>query len=76
MGLIELVRGMATSDETFEASQRLAGHLGKTTCVSLVRGSPPLLCGLSVSLQLRTAAPLQRRRLCSCVPPSRHTAAI
>lgn len=37
MGLIELVRGMATSDETFEASQRLAAHLGKTTCVSQVR---------------------------------------
>ncbi|PRW33847.1 3-hydroxybutyryl- dehydrogenase [Chlorella sorokiniana] len=34
MGLIELVRGMATSDETYEASQRLASHLGKTTCVS------------------------------------------
>ncbi len=39
MGLIELVRGMATSDETFEASQRLAAHLGKTTCVSQVCGS-------------------------------------
>jgi hypothetical protein len=36
MGLIELVRGMQTSDDTFEATQRLAAHLGKTTCVSLV----------------------------------------
>lgn len=36
MGLIELVRGLQTSDETFEATQRLATHLGKTTCVSLV----------------------------------------
>lgn len=38
MGLIELVRGLQTSDETFEAAQRLATHLGKTTCVSQVRG--------------------------------------
>ncbi|PSC70272.1 3-hydroxybutyryl-dehydrogenase [Micractinium conductrix] len=34
MGLIELVRGMQTSDETFEATQALAAHLGKVTCVS------------------------------------------
>jgi 3-hydroxyacyl-CoA dehydrogenase len=37
MALIELVRGLQTSDETFEATQRLAVHLGKTTCVSLDR---------------------------------------
>ncbi len=36
MGLVELIRGMQTSDETFEATQLLAMHLGKTTCVSLV----------------------------------------
>ena len=36
MGLIELVRGMQTSDETFEATQALAAHLGKVTCVSQV----------------------------------------
>ena len=36
MGLIELVRGMQTSDDNFEATQRLAAHLGKATCVSLV----------------------------------------
>jgi hypothetical protein len=37
MSLIELVRGIQTSDETFEATQRLATHLGKTTCVSADR---------------------------------------
>ncbi|KAL4435183.1 hypothetical protein ABPG77_001865 [Micractinium sp. CCAP 211/92] len=37
MGLVELIRGMQTSDETFEATQLLAMHLGKATCVSLDR---------------------------------------
>lgn len=37
MGLVELVRGMQTSDEAFEASQRLIAHLGKTTGVSIDR---------------------------------------
>lgn len=34
MGLIELVRGMGTSEATFEASMALAARLGKQTCVS------------------------------------------
>ena len=37
MALVELVRGIQTSDETFDATQRLAAHLGKTTCTSLDR---------------------------------------
>lgn len=45
MGLVELIRGMQTSEETFEATQRLATHLGKTTCVSLV--GPGFFCSLS-----------------------------
>lgn len=56
MSLIELVRGIQTSDETFEATQRLALHLGKTTCVSLVgqgrEGAPrcAVLCSCSSML--------------------------
>ena len=34
MGLVELVRGMQTSDATFEASRRLIAHLGKIVGVS------------------------------------------
>lgn len=34
MGLVELVRGMQTSDATFAASRRLAAHLGKSSCES------------------------------------------
>ena len=34
MGLVELVRGMATSDATFAATLQLAERLGKQTCVS------------------------------------------
>ncbi|PHK94438.1 3-hydroxybutyryl-CoA dehydrogenase [Pseudoroseomonas rhizosphaerae] len=34
MKLVEVIRGFATSDETFEAVSALAGRLGKTTAVS------------------------------------------
>ncbi|KAL6784732.1 HCD2 [Auxenochlorella protothecoides x Auxenochlorella symbiontica] len=34
MGLVELVRGMRTSEDTFRASLALAARLGKQTCVS------------------------------------------
>lgn len=34
MGLIEITRGMVTTDETFEASRVFAEHLGKTAVVS------------------------------------------
>jgi len=34
MRLVELIRGMATSEATFAATQALAGEMGKTTCVS------------------------------------------
>jgi len=34
MQLVELIRGMATSEATFGAAQALAGEMGKTTCVS------------------------------------------
>ena len=37
IGLVELVRGLQTSDETYEATQRLAAALGKTTCASADR---------------------------------------
>lgn len=37
IGLVELVRGLQTSDVTYEATQRLAAALGKTTCVSADR---------------------------------------
>ncbi len=34
MQLVELIRGAATSDETYQATKALAEKLGKTTCVS------------------------------------------
>lgn len=34
MGLVELVRGLATSQETFDAAAHFAHAMGKTTCVS------------------------------------------
>ena len=34
MQLVELIRGIATSEETFRATQALAGEMGKSTCVS------------------------------------------
>ena len=48
MGLVELVRGLQTSDATIEATQQLAAHLGKAICVSLVRSRVPATNGVRV----------------------------
>lgn len=83
MGLIELVRGMATSDETFEASQRLASHLGKTTCVSQVGSSCAANpCWQAMLLHRGSAChPLAQRLLgvptcCAAADPCSHLCAI
>lgn len=34
MSLIEIIRGMATTEETFSIAERLAASMGKYTCVS------------------------------------------
>ncbi|EIE20770.1 hypothetical protein COCSUDRAFT_37630 [Coccomyxa subellipsoidea C-169] len=37
MPLVEIIRGIATSDEVFQTAKALSEHLGKTVCLSLDR---------------------------------------
>lgn len=34
MQLVEIIRGIATSDETFETAERIVGNIGKTACMA------------------------------------------
>ena len=69
MGLVELVRGLQTSDATFQASQSLAAHLGKDTCVSADRPGflvnrilmPSINEAFFALMEVRVCVPLRAR---------------